>query len=132
MSAVAIRKLGEVARHPKAREVLDRLGINHWCGAQRTLAEAVAASGARLGDMVQALEAATTLTLDVRGLEPPQPMIRVLERLDTLGADERLVVTLDRRPLILYPQLDARGFEHSTDDPETGVVRVVITRRPAA
>jgi uncharacterized protein (DUF2249 family) len=69
-------------------------------------------------------------TLDVRGLEPPQPMVAVLERLEMLGPGETLSVVHDRRPTFLYPQLDERGFTHETDAPEPGVVRIRI-RRPA-
>jgi uncharacterized protein (DUF2249 family) len=71
---------------------------------------------------------ADAATLDVRGLEPPLPMVRVLERLDTLGAGEALTVLHERRPLFLYPQLDERGFQHETDEPEPGLVRIVIRR----
>jgi uncharacterized protein (DUF2249 family) len=71
---------------------------------------------------------ATGGTLDVRGLEPPQPMVAVLERLETLGPGETLTVLHDRRPTFLYPQLDERGFTHATDEPEPGVVRIVIER----
>ena len=66
--------------------------------------------------------------IDVRGLEPPQPMVRVLDALDELGPASRLVVLHDRRPVFLYPQLDDRGFVHETDEPEPGVVRIVIRR----
>jgi len=66
--------------------------------------------------------------LDVRGLEPPQPMMAVLERLETLAAGERLTVVHDRRPTFLYPQLDERGFVHHTEEPEPGLVRIVIER----
>jgi uncharacterized protein (DUF2249 family) len=69
-----------------------------------------------------------TVTIDVRGLEPPQPLVRVLQRLDTLGDGERLEVIHDRRPMLLYPQLDALGFTHVTDEPAPGVVRIVIAR----
>jgi uncharacterized protein (DUF2249 family) len=68
--------------------------------------------------------------LDVRGLEPPLPMVRVLERIDTLADDERLEVIHDRRPMFLYPQLEERGFAHETDEPEPGVVRIRISKRP--
>lgn len=71
---------------------------------------------------------AECITVDVRGLEPPQPMVRVLEALDALGAGQRLEVIHDRRPLFLYPQLNDRGFLHSTDEPEPGVVRISIRR----
>lgn len=67
-------------------------------------------------------------TLDVRGLEPPQPMVLVLERLEALGAGETLEVLHERRPLFLYPQLEARGFTHQTDEPAAGVVRIRIRR----
>lgn len=67
-------------------------------------------------------------TLDVRGLEAPLPMLRVLERLETLNAGETLEVIHSRRPLFLYPQLDDRGFAHETDEPEPGVVRIRIRR----
>jgi uncharacterized protein (DUF2249 family) len=67
--------------------------------------------------------------IDVRGLEPPQPMVRVLEAVDRLGPGARLEVLHDRRPVFLYPQLDERGFAHETDEPEPGLVRIVI-RRP--
>ena len=66
--------------------------------------------------------------LDVRGLEPPQPMVAVLERLETLAPGQTLTVVHDRRPTFLYPQLDARGFTHRTDEPEPGLIRIVIER----
>jgi uncharacterized protein (DUF2249 family) len=68
------------------------------------------------------------VTLDVRGLEPPQPMVLVLERLDTLAEGETLEVIHSRRPMFLYPQLDDRGYLHETDEPEPGVVRILIRR----
>ena len=70
--------------------------------------------------------------LDVRGLEPPAPLVLVLERLDTLGPDDELVVVHDRRPMFLYPQLEDRGFTHHTDEPEPGVVHITIRRAKAA
>lgn len=69
--------------------------------------------------------------LDVRGLEPPQPMVRVLQEIDRLGPGAELEVRHDRRPMLLYPQLDEGGFVHETDEPEPGLVRIVIRRRVA-
>ena len=69
--------------------------------------------------------------LDVRGLEPPEPMVQILERLDTLRPGQRLVVLHERRPMLLYPQLDERGFDHETDEPEPGLIRILIRRREA-
>jgi uncharacterized protein (DUF2249 family) len=70
-------------------------------------------------------------TLDVRQLEPPLPLVRVLARLDALGADDELTVIHDRRPVFLYPQIEERGFTHRTEEPEPGLVRIVIRRPPA-
>jgi uncharacterized protein (DUF2249 family) len=69
-----------------------------------------------------------TVRLDVRGLEPPEPMVRVLAQLETLGPGQALEVLHDRRPVFLYPQLDDRGFLHETDEPAAGLVRIVIRR----
>jgi uncharacterized protein (DUF2249 family) len=69
-----------------------------------------------------------TAVLDVRGLEPPEPMVQVLERLDTLAPGQRLVVLHERRPMLLYPQLDERGFLHDTEELGPGLVRIVIRR----
>ncbi len=66
--------------------------------------------------------------LDVRGLEPPQPMVRVLQEIDRLGPGAELEVHHDRRPMFLYPQLDERGFIHETDEPEPGLIRLIIRR----
>jgi len=69
--------------------------------------------------------------LDVRALEPPQPMVRVLEEAERLGPGDELEVRHERRPVFLYPQLDERGFVHETDEPEPGVVRIRVRRRGA-
>jgi len=71
-----------------------------------------------------------TLVVDVRGLDPPEPMVRVLERLDALRPGQRIVVLHERRPMLLYPQLEDRGFTHETEELEPGLVRIVV-RYPA-
>lgn len=71
------------------------------------------------------------LQLDVRGLEPPQPMVQVLDALERLRHDQRLEVLHDRRPVFLYPQLEERGFVHETEEPAPGLVRIVIRRGAA-
>ena len=78
-----------------------------------------------------ATKPARRVVLDVRGLEPPQPMVRVLEEIERLRADAELEVRHDRRPVFLYPQLDDRGFVHETDEPEPGLVRILIRRAGA-
>lgn len=50
--------------------------------------------------------------LDVRDLEPPEPLQRALEALPALGRHETLLVRTRFRPAHLIDQLGARGFEH--------------------
>lgn len=70
--------------------------------------------------------------VDVRGLEPPQPLIQILDALAQLPAGAELEVVLDRRPLLLYAQLEARNFVHETTQSEGGAVRIAIRRAPAS
>ena len=133
-------RVGDVARDPKALGVLKRFGLNHCCAGDLSLRAGAAAAGAELATLLRALDEAAgapgpaesdrprAVELDVRGLEPPQPMVRVLEQLEALGPGGVLTVLHDRRPVFLYPQLDARGAEHETDEPEPGLVRIVIRK----
>ena len=123
-----------VRHHTGALELFKRAGIDHCCGAHLSQREAAAAAGAPLGTLLLALnppapQSPTDVVLDVRGLEPPQPMLRVLEALDRLDAGAAREVRLDRRPVLLYPQLEDRGFEHDTSEPAPGLVRILVRRR---
>lgn len=50
--------------------------------------------------------------IDVRGLESPEPMIAILQALDSGEVDTALIAHLDREPIFLYPELDDRGWSH--------------------
>lgn len=52
--------------------------------------------------------------LDARGLEPPQPMICILEALAQLPAGAELHARTDRNPVHLHAALGERGFTGST------------------
>jgi uncharacterized protein (DUF2249 family) len=54
------------------------------------------------------------LSLDNRGLEPPEPLVRILEALTRLSPGQCLLAQTDREPLLLYPQLASRGFSQQT------------------
>lgn len=49
--------------------------------------------------------------LDLSGLMPPEPMVRILETLAILPAGDVLFVLLDREPVFLFPELAQRGHE---------------------
>ena len=69
-----------------------------------------------------------TLRLDVRGLEPPEPMLRTLAALETLPADHTLVQVNARVPQFLLPILAERGFTWETDESPADHVIVRIRR----
>jgi len=52
--------------------------------------------------------------LDVRGLEAPEPLERILGELDSLQSGEQLDVIHWREPLLLYPVLDKKGWRYET------------------
>jgi uncharacterized protein (DUF2249 family) len=52
------------------------------------------------------------LHLDVRGLDPPEPMVAILGLIDGGEAGNAMTVHLDREPIFLYPELEARGWSY--------------------
>jgi uncharacterized protein (DUF2249 family) len=114
--------------------VMQRHGLTHWTEQRaaddwlvwfypgdpepRELPEDESAAVAEAGAMV---------VLDVRGLEPPEPMQRTLEALEELPAGATLVQLNSRVPKMLLPLLEARGFSWKSVDGE-GVVRTFISR----
>jgi quercetin dioxygenase-like cupin family protein/uncharacterized protein (DUF2249 family) len=58
--------------------------------------------------------------VDARGLEPPQPLVKILESLGTLTPGGRLRARTDRRPMHLYSQLEERGFTGETEEQPDG------------
>jgi uncharacterized protein (DUF2249 family) len=68
------------------------------------------------------------VVLDVRGLEPPEPMVRTLAALETLPADHTLVQINVKEPQFLLPQLTERGFEFEVRRQGPQLVRTFIRR----
>lgn len=57
---------------------------------------------------------ATVHELDVRELEPPEPMQRALDAIARLKPGEQLRMRHHREPYPLYTILNERGFSHRT------------------
>jgi TusA-related sulfurtransferase len=74
-------------------------------------------------------DGAMTLEVDARGLEPPEPMIRILAAVETLGAGGVLRARTDRRPVYLLETLSARGVRRVTEEQTHG--HWIITLRRA-
>jgi uncharacterized protein (DUF2249 family) len=66
--------------------------------------------------------------LDVRGLEPPEPMERVLDALDRLPDSARLCMLIEREPRPLYRILANNGYAHSTAVRDDFLFEVTIWR----
>lgn len=67
-----------------------------------------------------------TFELDNRGLEPPQPMLRILDTLENMADDDVLVARNDRQPFFLYPELQERGYAYRIEPVEDGGYRITI------
>lgn len=70
------------------------------------------------------------LVLDVRGLEPPEPMVRTLELLETMPRGKTLLQLNVRVPQFLLPHLEERGFVYEIREQSTDLVRLFIRHRP--
>ena len=66
-------------------------------------------------------------SLDNRDLQPPEPMERILSALEQLAPGDVMEAWNDREPLLLYPELEARGAAIQVHREAAGV-RLLIRR----
>ncbi len=129
-------------------QVLARQGMRHWTerladddwivwfwpAAAETAAEIAAApaaapaagSGEAGGVGSGGMNGEGVIVLDVRGLEPPEPMVRTLAALDRLPKGDTLVQVNVREPRFLLPQLQERGFTWEVREQDPDLIRVFI------
>lgn len=69
-----------------------------------------------------------TIVLDVRGLNPPEPLMRTLTALETLPEGHQLLQINARVPQFLFPMLAERGFACDVDESRADRVLVRIWR----
>jgi TusA-related sulfurtransferase len=69
------------------------------------------------------------ILVDARGLEPPEPLERVLQALELLRPGQGIRLLLHREPFPLYPLLAERGYRHDTTMETDGSYVILI--RPA-
>ena len=74
------------------------------------------------------------LTLDARGWEPPEPMVRMLEALDALPRGRKIVMLLNLEPRPLFRILMVNGFDCRSRLVPEGHFEVTVWRaaNPAA
>jgi hypothetical protein len=70
----------------------------------------------------------TDCEIDLRGLDPPEPLLRILE---AIGADAPgpHVFLLSREPLLVYRMLAEAGWRHSLSHSERGF-ELTVRREP--
>ena len=83
----------------------------------------------RCADCDSAFVQLNVVEVDARGLEPPQPMVRILETLARLPDGVEVQARTDRRPLHLYAQLEERGFTAETQEQSDGSFLTYVRRR---
>jgi uncharacterized protein (DUF2249 family) len=66
--------------------------------------------------------------IDARGLEPPQPMERVMQTLALLRPGQSIRLLLHREPFPLYPILAERGYRYATHMASDGSYVILISR----
>lgn len=67
--------------------------------------------------------------LDLSGLMPPEPMVRILETLEAMAPGEVLFATLDREPMFLFPELAMRHHEWAGNFTPDGATYRLMVRR---
>jgi uncharacterized protein (DUF2249 family) len=124
-------------------DALAKQGFSHWAeqrgqdhwevrfhrdAAIATATDAPAPSSSEVDWSAPAAE----VTIDVSELVPPEPMVKILQTLETLPDGSRLLVHHVRRPIHLYDRLDEMGYAHATRDLGPGQVEVMIQKRAGA
>lgn len=66
--------------------------------------------------------------LDLTELEPPEPMVRILETLEDLMPGETLFALLAREPVFLFPELAKRQHEWAGNFDAEGVTYRLLVR----
>ena len=137
-----------IKRHPAAQAVFARHGMDLCCGGEHPISTAAAAAGVDAEALLKELNAAAGAPrareapnwprrpeslrrrpLDVSGLEPPEPLVRILSELQGLGPDEVLEVAHFREPVALYALLEEGGFAYTIEKLGESKYRLGIWRK---
>ncbi|WP_337865532.1 DUF2249 domain-containing protein [Ignavibacterium sp.] len=69
------------------------------------------------------------IEIDVRELPPPEPMMKIFEKLPEVDDETILLVHHHREPVMLYPKLEERGFEAVSNKIEDNYYKVLIFKK---
>jgi uncharacterized protein (DUF2249 family) len=70
-------------------------------------------------------------SLDNRGLEPPEPMVRTLAEIEKMKQGEVIEALLEREPVFLYRELAKRGHSWKGDFEDNGKTFRLFVRKGA-
>jgi uncharacterized protein (DUF2249 family) len=116
--------LGNRGFEPSAREI----GDGDW-EVIFTPVDAKAAGPAVEGPVAANDEwPAPVVELDNRDLNPPEPMVRTLEKLETLLPGQTMAALLPREPVFLFKELETRGHLWRGAIEPQGHYRIVVRR----
>lgn len=68
-------------------------------------------------------------TLDNRGLEPPQPMVRTLKKLEAAAPGDEVHIHNDRVPVFLIEELNTLGYPFEIEEQPDGTAKIRITKQ---
>lgn len=74
---------------------------------------------------------ANEILVDARGLEPPEPMEKVMQVLALLRPGQSIRMLLHREPFPLYAILAERGYRHETRMEADGSYVILIRQSDA-
>ena len=69
------------------------------------------------------------IEVDVRDLEPPEPMVKILETLTKVDGKTVLVVHHHREPVLLYPILKERGYTAISNEINDSYYKIIIMKQ---
>jgi len=67
--------------------------------------------------------------IDARGLEPPEPLMLILNTLESLPAGQSLRAVTDREPCHLFGEAERRGFSHDCKQRPDGHWSTLLSRK---
>jgi hypothetical protein len=115
-----LRKRNEAAVDPWQDQTMDRAD-----GVPERRRRAVMTTEAGAPDSPRVWRGKDGLHVDVRGLPCPEPLVAVLRLIDGGAAVDVLIAHLSQEPLLLYSELEERGWRHRLL-PSSGVDHVVV------
>jgi len=68
------------------------------------------------------------ITVDCRDLEPPEPLVKVLEAIEEMRNDEAVLMIHRKRPRLLFPKLREKGLSFSMTEAPDESIELLIWR----